>query len=154
DHERELRPLKLAVDHVQVRTAHTTRANTQEHLTVTGLRIRQLAGLERRVRRPQHHRFHRDRPARSSRLTGMRELLEYRSEVPILEHTTYLINHSLAAMPRQAEERLAEYARMWRERGIRAWGEGWWDMPVTVGDQIGRIVGGPAGSTVMHQNVA
>jgi len=84
----------------------------------------------------------------------MRELLDYRSEFPILEHTTYLINHSLAAMPRQAEERLAEYARMWNERGIRSWGEGWWDMPVTVGDQVGRIIGGPAGSTVMHQNVA
>jgi kynureninase len=43
---------------------------------------------------------------------------------------------------------------MWRERGIRAWGEGWWELPLTVGDQIGRIVGAPAGSTVMHQNVA
>ena len=84
----------------------------------------------------------------------MRDFLDYRSEFPILEHTTYLINHSLAAMPRQAEERLAEYARMWRERGIRAWGEGWWTMPSTVGDQVGRIVGAPAGSTVMHQNVA
>jgi kynureninase len=82
------------------------------------------------------------------------ELLDYRSEFPILGATTYLINHSLAAMPRQAEERLAEYARMWKERGIRSWGEGWWDMPITVGDQVGRIVGAPAGSTVMHQNVA
>jgi kynureninase len=84
----------------------------------------------------------------------MRELLDYRSEFPILEHTTYLINHSLGAMPARAEERLAEYARTWRERGIRAWAEGWWDLPLTVGDQIGRIVGAPAGSTVMHQNVA
>ena len=84
----------------------------------------------------------------------MRELLDYRSEFPILEHTTYLINHSLGAMPAKAEERIAEYARTWRERGIRAWGEGWWDLPLTVGDQIGRIVGAPAGSTVMHQNVA
>jgi len=84
----------------------------------------------------------------------MRELLDYRSEFPILAHTTYLINHSLAAMPRQAEKRLAEYARMWNERGIRAWGEGWWETPMTVGDQVGRIVGAPAGTTVMHQNVA
>jgi kynureninase len=84
----------------------------------------------------------------------MRELLDYRSEFPILEHTTYLINHSLAAMPRKAEEQLAEYAQTWKERGIRAWGEGWWTMPMTVGDQVGRIVGAPAGSTVMHQNVA
>ena len=84
----------------------------------------------------------------------MRELLDYRSEFPILEETTYLINHSLGAMPAKVEERVAEYARTWRERGIRAWGEGWWEMPMTVGDQIGRIVGAPAGSTVMHQNVA
>src|SRR6188508_3562161 len=90
----------------------------------------------------------------STRVAGVRDLLDYRAEFPILEHTTYLINHSLAAMPRQAEQRLAEYARMWRERGIRAWGEGWWTTPMTVGDQVGRIVGAPPGSTVMHQNVA
>ena len=84
----------------------------------------------------------------------MRPLEDYRSEFPILEHTTYLINHSLAAMPGRAEERLAEYARMWRERGIRAWGEGWWSTPMTVGDQVGRIIGALPGSTVMHQNVA
>jgi len=84
----------------------------------------------------------------------MRALLDYRVEFPILAHTTYLINHSLAAMPRQAEERLSEYARMWNERGIRAWGEGWWETPMTVGDQVGRIVGAPPGTTVMHQNVA
>jgi kynureninase len=84
----------------------------------------------------------------------MRDLLEYRAEFPTLEHTTYLISHSLAPMPRRAEERLAEYARTWRERGIRAWGEGWWELPITVGDQVGRIIGAPPGSTVMHQNVS
>src|SRR3954452_7949604 len=77
----------------------------------------------------------------------------YRPQFPILETCTYLINHSLAAMPAKAEDNLLEYARMWRERGIRSWGEGWWEMPVTVGDQIGRIIGAAAGSTVMHQNV-
>ena len=82
------------------------------------------------------------------------ELSAYRDRFPILRDTTYLINHSLGAMPAAAEERLAEYAHTWKTRGIRAWGEGWWDLPVTVGDQIGRIVGGAPGSTVMHQNVA
>src|SRR5881398_587523 len=77
----------------------------------------------------------------------------YRDRFPILEHTTYLINHSLGAMPAAVEERVAEYARTWKERGIRAWAEGWWEMPLTVGDQIGRIIGAPPGSTVMHQNV-
>jgi len=78
---------------------------------------------------------------------------EYRGRFPILAETTYLINHSLAAMPAAAEDRLAEYARMWGTRGIRAWGEGWWDMPLTVGDQVGRIIGARPGTTCMHQNV-
>jgi kynureninase len=90
-----------------------------------------------------------DRPSASST-----ELTSYRDRFPILEHTTYLINHSLGAMPAAAEERMVEYARTWRERGIRAWAEGWWELPLTVGDQIGRIIGAPPGSTVMHQNVA
>ena len=90
-----------------------------------------------------------DRPSAAST-----DLTSYRDRFPILEHTTYLINHSLGAMPAAAEERLLEYARTWKERGIRAWGEGWWEMPLTVGDQISRIIGAPPGSTVMHQNVA
>jgi kynureninase len=81
------------------------------------------------------------------------DLLGYRDRFPILETCTYLINHSLAAMPAQAEDNLLDYARTWRERGIRSWGEGWWEMSWTVGDQIGRIVGAPPGSVVMHQNV-
>jgi kynureninase len=84
----------------------------------------------------------------------MRDLLDYRSEFPILSETTYLVNHSLGAMPRKAADRLAEFAREWAERGIRSWAEGWWQTPWTVGDQVGRIIGAPAGSTVMHQNVA
>ena len=84
----------------------------------------------------------------------MRDLLDYRSEFPILEHTTYLASHTLGPMPRKSAERLGEFAGMWAERGIRAWAEGWWASPMRVGDQIGRIVGAPPGSTVMHQNVA
>jgi kynureninase len=84
----------------------------------------------------------------------VRELAEYRDEFPILASTTYLVNHSLGAMPRGAAERLAEFSRMWAERGIRSWAEGWWATPWTVGDQVGRIIGAPPGTTVMHQNVA
>jgi kynureninase len=81
------------------------------------------------------------------------ELAAYRDRFPILAQTTYLINHSLGAMPTAAEDRLIEYARMWKTRGVRAWGEGWWTTPLTVGDQVGRIIGAPPGSVVMHQNV-
>jgi kynureninase len=82
------------------------------------------------------------------------ELAAYRDRFPILAETTYLINHSLAAMPGAVAGRLADYARAWGTRGIRSWGEGWWTMPLEVGDQVGRIIGAEPGTTVMHQNVA
>ncbi|HXG68034.1 MAG TPA: aminotransferase class V-fold PLP-dependent enzyme [Blastocatellia bacterium] len=84
----------------------------------------------------------------------MDELLEWRKEFPILENTVYLISHSLGAMPRRTRDRLQEYADLWATRGIRAWAEGWWNMPVTVGDLIGRIIGAGPGEVVMHQNVS
>src|SRR4051812_46867597 len=56
-------------------------------------------------------------------------------------------------MPAEAERRLQRFATEWRTRGARAWGEGWWNTVFTVGDLIGGIIGAPAGSTVMHQNV-
>ena len=68
-------------------------------------------------------------------------LLGLRTEFPILGQTTYLINNSLGAMPRAVEDKLADYARAWRERGVRAWHEGWWEMPVDVGDLVARILG-------------
>ena len=82
------------------------------------------------------------------------ELLKWRDEFPILDHTVYLISHSLGAMPKQTYERLNDYADTWASRGVRAWAEGWWDMPVTVGDEVARIIGATSGSVVMHQNVS
>ena len=81
-------------------------------------------------------------------------LLEWRGRFPILERSTYLVSHSLGAMPRAAAERLQEYAETWATRGVRAWAEGWWRMPLTVGDEVGRIIGAAPGSVVMHQNVS
>jgi kynureninase len=82
------------------------------------------------------------------------ELLKWRSEFPILDKTVYLISHSLGAMPKATYDRLHEYAEMWATRGVRAWAEGWWDMPVTVGNDVARIIGAEPGTVVMHQNVS
>jgi kynureninase len=65
-----------------------------------------------------------------------------------------MISHSLGAMPQRARVRMNEYADAWAERGIRAWEEGWWEMPITVGNLIGRIIGAGDGEVVMHQNVS
>ena len=81
-------------------------------------------------------------------------LLAWRKEFPILEHTTYMISHSLGPMPRRAQAALQEFTDTWATRGIRAWEEGWWTMPMTCGDLIGSIIGAPKGRIVMHQNVS
>ncbi|HET8645112.1 MAG TPA: aminotransferase class V-fold PLP-dependent enzyme, partial [Vicinamibacteria bacterium] len=81
-------------------------------------------------------------------------LLAWREQFPILQNTTYLVSHSLGAMPRGAAARLQSYAETWATRGVRAWAEGWWSLPRTLGDKVGRIIGAPAGSVVMHQNVS
>lgn len=81
-------------------------------------------------------------------------MLALRAEFPILQNTTYLVNHSLGAMPRKVHERLREYADLWATRGIRAWAEGWWSSPVETGNLVGQIIDAPPGTTVMHQNVS
>ena len=83
----------------------------------------------------------------------MNDLLGYRERFPILAETNYLISHSLGPMPLEAKARLEEYADTWSTRGIRAWSEGWWETSITIGDKIARLIGAPAGSVVMHQNV-
>jgi kynureninase len=80
-------------------------------------------------------------------------LLAFRSEFPILERTTYLVSNSLGAMPRAVPERLAEYAARWAEDGVRAWSRGWWEMPVTVGDEIAPLIGAGSGEIAMVPNV-
>ena len=80
-------------------------------------------------------------------------LLAFRAEFPILERTTYLVSNSLGAMPRAVPERLAEYAARWAEAGVRAWSHGWWEMPVTVGDEIAPLIGAGAGEIAMVPNV-
>src|SRR5262245_49149690 len=84
----------------------------------------------------------------------MDELLNWRAEFPILDKTVYMISHSLGAMPRKTRDSLQEYADMWSTRGIRSWEEGWWMMPTTVGDEIGKLIGAGKGEVVMHPNVS
>jgi kynureninase len=82
------------------------------------------------------------------------ELLKWRSEFPILDKVVYLISHSLGAMPKETYRRLQDFAETWATRGVRAWAEGWWDMPVTTGNEVASIIGAEHGSVVMHQNVS
>src|SRR5471032_2126096 len=83
----------------------------------------------------------------------MDQLLKWREEFPILDHSTYLISNSLGAMPRAVYDSLKLYADSWARRGVRAWEEGWWDMAVGVGDKIAPLIGAGPGEISLHQNV-
>ena len=80
-------------------------------------------------------------------------LLTWRSEFPIVDTCTYLVSHSLGAMPKRAATYLQEFADTWSSRGVRAWHEGWWELGRETGDVLAPILGVPKGSLSMHQNV-
>lgn len=81
-------------------------------------------------------------------------LLRWREEFPILETCTYLVSHSLGAMPRRARTEAARFLDAWATRGVRAWNEGWWEVGRETGDLLAPLLGVPAGSVTMVQNVS
>jgi kynureninase len=83
----------------------------------------------------------------------MDDLGRWRDEFPILSRSVYMISNSLGAMPRRTAQDLAEYADTWATRGVRGWEERWWEMPLEVGNKIARVIGAPAGTVSMHENV-
>src|SRR5258708_11929540 len=83
----------------------------------------------------------------------MDDLARWRDEFPIRSRTVYMISNSLGAMPRRAAQHLAEYADTWATRGVGGWEERWWEMPVEIGNKVARVIGAPAGSVSMHENV-
>ena len=89
----------------------------------------------------------------TSPTTSTDPLLVWRDRFPILENSTYLVSHSLGAMPRAVRDQLTEFADRWETRGVRAWSEGWWEMPVEVGNLLARLIGAPKESVSMHMNV-
>lgn len=81
-------------------------------------------------------------------------LLRWRNQFPILRETNYMVSNSLGAMPRAVYDSLRAYADTWGGRGVRAWGEGWWDMNIALGSEIGAIIGAPPNTVSMHQNIS
>jgi kynureninase len=79
--------------------------------------------------------------------------LKLRRDFPTLAHSTHLISHSLGAVPRAASERLQAFHEKWERESIEAWHD-WLPMVTQCGDEIGRIIGAPPGTVVMHQNVS
>jgi kynureninase len=81
-------------------------------------------------------------------------LLKWRDEFPILKETTYLVSHSLGAMPRNVYDSLRAYADIWASRGVRAWGDVWFNLNGQVGDKIGRLINAPPKSISMQESTS
>lgn len=80
-------------------------------------------------------------------------LLAHRAHFPLLDRSTYLVSNSLGPVPTATADRLAEYAATWDARGVRAWAERWWQLPIEVGDIVAPLMGAHAGEVAMVPTV-
>jgi kynureninase len=66
------------------------------------------------------------------------------------DHLVYLDGNSLGRLPRATLERLHEVAAVqWGQRVVRAWEEGWMELPTQIGDRLGLAVLGAAPGQVV-----
>ncbi|MCU0618480.1 MAG: aminotransferase class V-fold PLP-dependent enzyme [Gemmatimonadaceae bacterium] len=80
-------------------------------------------------------------------------LLAHRAHFPLLDRSTYLVSNSLGPVPTATADRLAEYAATWDARGVRAWAERWWQLPIEVGDIVAPLMGARPGEVAMVPTV-
>src|SRR3954466_16192008 len=92
-------------------------------------------------------------PADDKRAKNADDLLAYRDQFPVLQHTNYLISNSLGAVPNAAGQALKDYYETWASRGVRAWEETWWTMAADMGDLVAPLIGAGPGEVVFQPNV-
>jgi len=80
------------------------------------------------------------------------DLEAIREEFPILNRCVYLINNSLGAVPRKAQDFLERFYRVWAEEGVEAWSQEWWNLPRKVGDRVATILGAGGDEVTMLPN--
>jgi len=83
-------------------------------------------------------------------------LAPFRDRFVLPDGLIYLDGNSLGPVPKATPGRIAEVvAREWGESLIRAWTEhGWIDLPLRVGEKIGRLIGAAPGSTVVADSTS
>ena len=82
-----------------------------------------------------------------------------RARFHLPEGVIYLDGNSLGPMPRGVPERVARTLDEWSGLLVGGWnagagGEGWMGWPSRLGDRIGRLIGAPAGSTVVGDTLS
>jgi kynureninase len=81
------------------------------------------------------------------------DLTSWRQEFPILSRKTYLVSHSMGAMPRRAEDYLKQYTTEWGQEGIEAW-DHWEPYVMAHGNLVGGLLNAAPDTVIMHQNVS
>ncbi|MGI9364711.1 MAG: kynureninase [Rhizobiaceae bacterium] len=68
----------------------------------------------------------------------------------------YLDGNSLGPLPRKAEQRVAEMMRNeWGNLLIKGWNKAqWMQQPEVLGDRVGKLIGAPAGTTVIGDTLS
>ena len=69
------------------------------------------------------------------------ELVDYRSEFPILQRKTYLNSCSLGALSNRSMRGLAQFQEMWNEWGAHAWYEIWMGEIARVREKFASVIG-------------
>jgi kynureninase len=81
------------------------------------------------------------------------DLLAWRKEFPVLQESTYLVSHSMGAMPRSARVRLKQYCDDWASQGVDAYNV-WLPRLRETADRVGLLFNAPPGTVAFHQNVS
>jgi len=77
----------------------------------------------------------------------------YRERFPTLADSTYLVSHSMGAAPLAAKDALEEYWNDWARDGPEAW-ERWLPDIAAIANNLGELIGAPAGTMFLGPNVS
>jgi len=77
---------------------------------------------------------------------------KYRPHFPILETSCYMISNSLGAMPREVEDELMDYTKVWKTEGVEAWHE-WFPFVDEVSGLFAGIIGAQAEDVTLVHNL-
>ena len=77
----------------------------------------------------------------------------FRQRFPTLADSTYLVSHSMGAPPIGARDVLVAYWEEWAKNGPEAW-NAWMPELQSLADNLGNIIGAPAGSVSLAPNVS
>jgi kynureninase len=93
--------------------------------------------------------------AYAAELDASDPLAEFRTRFELPPGVIYLDGNSLGALPHATRERLHQVIdQEWGTRIIQGWDDGWINLPVTVGDRLGELLGAGPGQIVVGDSTS